>query len=379
MQSVEAGGLEIGDGQPPRIMAVVNVSEESPVEGSVFTDPDAAATHIDEELIAAGADIIDIGLQSAEPQFDVLGAETEHDRLSLALETLEAVNGEAVFSIETRYADVAEAALEGGFAMINDVCGFADPRMPMVAADFDVPVVKMAGPGDLERPGALSSVEDIYDALARDPLPENAIIDPAFGNWCEAKTPDVDRELFERLGEFHGLGRPLLVSLDRKPFLQAFVRDQATDPWPASLAATAMAVERGVDVLRTHEVAATQEAAIVGKTLGRETYRDPELGIRELDIRGPGDLRRHADRLEASRAIAADGYTWAFQLEALAPVEVSVLEHLVVDCGGTLATGQDGNHLLLATHRELQRLHEAVEGESTPLQNVLERLVEVSA
>ncbi len=293
MQSVDAAGLGIGDGYPPRIMGVLNVSEESPYDPSVYDDPGEAARYVDEELIDEGAEIVDVGLESANKRFEVLSAEEELDRLHVAVETIESVSGDAVFSIETRYAEVAEAALAAGFEMVNDICGFADPEMPVVCEDHDVAVAKMASPPDLERPGAVEAVDwaarkgpewaaeadyvdMVYEALGQNGLTEKTIVDPAFGGWSEAKTTDDDRATFDRLREFRALGRPMLVSINRKNFLGELV-DRGTDErLPASLAATAMAVERGAHVIRTHDVAETRDAALVGAA-----FADRPSGVRD--------------------------------------------------------------------------------------------------
>ncbi len=270
MQNVSAAGLGIGPEYPPRIMGVLNVSEESPYDPSVYDDPAAAAEYVDSELLAEGADIVDVGLESANKRFEVLTAEEELDRLDAAVETIERVSGDAVFSIETRYAEVADEALSRGFDMVNDICGFADPEMAVICEGHDAAVVKMASPPDLRRPGAIERVDDIYDALASDPLTDKTILDPAFGGWSEEKTLADDRETFHRLGEFRELGRPLLVSINRKNFLGDVVDRETDDRLPASLAATALAVERGADVIRTHDVAETLDAATIGRVFGRE-------------------------------------------------------------------------------------------------------------
>ena len=299
MQSVSAAGLTIGDDAPPRIMGVLNVSEESPYDPSVFSDPGAAARYVDEALIDEGADIVDVGLESANKRFGVLTPAEERQRLEVASETLASVSGSAVFSIETRYASVAEAALDRGFDMVNDICGFADPEMPAVCRDHDVAVVKMASPPDLERPGAVEEIDwtnrrsaawadsaDYVDrllaALEHNGLTEKTIVDPAFGGWSEAKSLEDDRKTFRRLEDFRDLGQPLLVSINRKNFLGDLVDRPTEQRLPVSLAATALAVERGVHVVRTHDVAATRDAAIGAARLladsdqGRENlYQTP--------------------------------------------------------------------------------------------------------
>src|SRR6056297_135914 len=270
MRNVEAAGLGIGPDHPPRIMGVLNVSSESPYDPSVYDDPGAAAEYVDEELIGEGADIVDVGLESANKKFDVLTAEQELDRLDTAVETIQSVSGDAVFSIETRYHEVAEAAINGGFDMVNDICGFADSKMPEICADYDVAVAKMASPPDLEAPGAIEEVDDIYDALELNGLTDKTIVDPAFGGWSEDKTIADDRETFDRLREFRGYGQPVLVSINRKNFLRSVAGRDTEEALPVSLAATSMAVERGAHVIRTHDVAETRDAALIGKEFSRE-------------------------------------------------------------------------------------------------------------
>ncbi|QGN07307.1 dihydropteroate synthase [Halorhabdus sp. CBA1104] len=284
MHNVDAAGLGIGDDYPPRIMGVLNVSQESPYKPSVFDDASEAAAYV-EDMISEGADIIDVGLESANKRLDVLSAEEERDRLDTAIETIEAVSGEAVFSIETRYSEVADEALTRGFDMVNDICGFADPEMPVVCETHDAAVVKMASPPDLERPGAVREtdwaqrcdegwgadadyVDQVHEALTQHGFTEKTIVDPAFGGWSDRQTIEDDRETFRRLREFRDLGRPMLVSINRKNFLREIAGRSTEEALPVSLAATAMAVERGAHIIRTHDVAETRDAALVGHELG---------------------------------------------------------------------------------------------------------------
>jgi dihydropteroate synthase len=285
MRTVEAAGLSIGDGHPPRIMGVLNVSSESPYDPSVYADPAAAAAHAD-AMIEEGADVVDVGLESANKRFDVLSAEQELDRLDTAVAAIDGTDGDAVFSIETRYAEVAAEALDRGFDMVNDVCGFADPKMAERCVERDVAVVKMASPPDLDAPGAVQEydwasagqrvdsgtgsaiVDDLCSALERGGLTEKTIVDPAFGGWSEAKTTAQDRETFEHLQVFRRFEAPILVSINRKNFLGEPVGRETDERLPASLAATALAVERGADLIRTHDVSATHDAARIGHELG---------------------------------------------------------------------------------------------------------------
>ncbi|WP_367996508.1 dihydropteroate synthase [Haloferax volcanii] len=372
MRTVDAAGLEIGDDHPPRIMGVLNVSKESPYKPSVFNDPSEAAEYVDRELIDEGADIVDIGLESANKRLDVLSAEDELDRLDTALSVLDSVSGDAVFSIETRYHEVAEAALDGGFDMVNDICGFADPEMPRVCEEFDAAVAKMASPPDLTRPGAIEEVDDIYDALELNGFTDKTILDPAFGGWSEAKTLEHDRETLDRLREFRGYGYPILVSINRKNFLRDVAGRSTEEALPVSLAATSMAVERGAHVVRTHDVKETRDAALIGHEFARRRVRDPgDVSVEELDVTTTGEAARHLDRVGANRDLAAESVTRVFELEGLGVDDREALEAAAGDAGAVLAAGDTGA-LLVGTPAALARLSTLVTDASDALEAALE-------
>ena len=329
MRNVDAAGLGIGDDHPPRIMGVLNVSEESPYDPSVYDDPGEAAEYVDTELIGEGADIVDVGLESANKDLDVLSAEQELDRLDTAVETLASTSGDAVWSIETRYHEVADEALSRGFDMVNDICGFADPEMPRVCREHDAAVSKMASPPDLERPGAIEDVDDIYEALSMNGFTDKTILDPAFGGWSEAKTHADDRETLRRLREFRGYGRPLLVSINRKSFLKTIAGRTTAEALPVSLAATSMAVERGAHVIRTHDVAETRDAALVGAEFARDRVRSGrdagDVAVEELDVTTAREAERHLDRLGAGRDVAGDAAVHTYELSGLTERAVGAL------------------------------------------------------
>ncbi|AUV82143.1 dihydropteroate synthase [Salinigranum rubrum] len=376
MRTVNAAGLAIGDDAPPRIMGVLNVSKESPYKPSVFNDSAEAAEYVDTELIDQGADIVDIGLESANKKFEVLSAEDELDRLETALAVVESVSGDAVFSIETRYHEVAEAAIEGGFDMVNDICGFADPEMPRVCEEYDVAVAKMASPPDLERPGAVERVDDIYDALELNGFTDKTIVDPAFGGWSEEKTLEDDRETFHRLREFRGYGRPILVSINRKNFLRDVAGRSTEEALSVSLAATAMAVERGAHVVRTHDVAETRDAALIGREFTRERVRETgDIAIEELDVTTAGDAARHLDRLGADTEPAAESVVRTVELTGVSDEERATLDTVAREAGVTFVVGSDRDRLLLlGTPGGFARLRAAVDDPDGTLDAALERL-----
>ncbi|OYR59418.1 dihydropteroate synthase [Halorubrum halodurans] len=391
MRNVDAAGLGIGDDHPPRIMGVLNVSAESPYDPSVYDDPGEAAEYVDEELIGEGADIVDVGLESANKDLDVLSAEEELERLDVAIETLESTSGDAVWSIETRYHEVADAALSRGFDMVNDVCGFADPEMPRVCREHDAAVSKMASPPDLERPGAIEDVDEIYDALSMNGFTDKTILDPAFGGWSVEKTHADDRETFRRLREFRGYGRPLLVSINRKSFLKTIAGRSTEEALPVSLAATSMAVERGAHVIRTHDVAETRDAALVGETFARSRpSHDGPVSAEELDVTTVREAERHLDRLDAPRAVADGAVVHTYELSGLSPEAVGALraaadgDAAAFAVGGRAgsadaeaATGAEGARgdadrgLLVGTADGLSSVVSSVSGVSEPLDAAL--------
>ncbi|ADJ14905.1 dihydropteroate synthase [Halalkalicoccus jeotgali] len=372
MQTVEAAGLGIGDDHPPRIMGVLNVSEESPYDPSVFADPGEAAAYVERELIEEGADIVDVGLESANKRLDVLSPEAELDRLDTAVETLESVSSEAVFSIETRYSEVADAALSRGFDMVNDVCGFADPAMPETCRAHDAAVVKMASPPDLERPGAVESVDGIYEALSMNGFTEKTILDPAFGGWSPEKSLADDRETLSRLREFRAYGRPLLVSINRKNFLRDIAGRSTEKALPVSLAATAMAVERGAHVLRTHDVAETRDAALIGREFSRERVREPT--VEELDVTSHREAARHLERVDGDAELADAGVTRWFRLSDLGDA-AQALALAVADTEGVSLAGTDPT-LLFGTRDGFASLNRAVPAETGPLPELLSKILD---
>jgi len=386
MRNVDAAGLGIGDDYPPRIMGVLNVSEESPYSPSVFDDPDEAAAYVDSELVDEGADIVDVGLESANKRFEVLSAEEELDRLDTAVTAMERVSGDAVFSIETRYHEVAAAALDAGFDMVNDICGFADPEMPRVCAERDVAVVKMASPPDLDRPGAVEDVDDVYDALQRGGLTDKTIVDPAFGGWSEAKTLADDRETFRRLREFRALDRPILVSINRKNFLRDLADRSTEEALPVSLAATAMAVERGAHVIRTHDVAETRDAALVGEAFTRERLRATgDVSVEELDVTSVEEMRRHLDRLAGGderrrpstrETTARRGVMRVLELSGLSPGEREALADAARSTSAVVA-GEGSRRLLAGTPADLTAVAETASGRSTALDAALTAVSEI--
>jgi len=160
-------------------------------------------------------------------------------------------------------------------------------------------------------------------------LTDKTILDPAFGGWSVEKTHADDRETFRRLREFRGYGRPLLVSINRKSFLKTIAGRTTAEALPVSLAATSMAVERGAHVIRTHDVAETRDAALVGAEFARDRVRSGrdagDVAVEELDVTTTREAERHLDRLGAGRDIAGDAAVHTYELSGLPERAVGAL------------------------------------------------------
>lgn len=239
------------------VMGILNVTPDSFYDGGEHLDTGAAVAHA-RQMIDGGADIVDIGGESTRPGADPVSAETERDRVVPVVDAL--ARTDATLSIDTRKPSVAAAALDAGADVVNDVTGLADAGMRRLVADRNVPAVVMhslSAPVDPERSYAYDDVvSDVLSELTeRILLAERAgidrsqlLVDPGLGF---GKRAEESYELLDRLGEFQALGTPVLVGHSRKSM---FAPVSEGDRLPATLAATALAVDRGADVVRVHDV-----------------------------------------------------------------------------------------------------------------------------
>ena len=243
------------------VMGILNVTPDSFYDGGRYEALEDAIDRA-EGLIDAGADIVDVGGESTRPDADPVPMETELERVVPVVEAL--ADAEAAVSVDTRKAAVARAALDAGADILNDVSGLEDPEMRLVAAEYDVPVVVMHSietPVDPNTDVAYDDVvSDTLDALSeRVLLAEKAgldrsriIVDPGLGF---GKSAAESFELLGRLGEFRSLGCPVLVGHSRKSMFGLIDRGDPDERLAATVAASALAAERGADIVRVHDVA----------------------------------------------------------------------------------------------------------------------------
>ena len=255
-------------------MGVLNLTPDSFSDGGRLATV-AAALRQASRLLADGATVIDLGAQSTRPGAQEVGAAGELERLLPTLRAIRAAHPEAVLSIDTFDASVAEAALAAGADWINDVRGanatpgapstsLRDPTMLALIARAGCPYVLMHSRGDSRTMDGLTTYDDVVvevmdglraatdQALAAGVQPEQIIWDPGLGF---AKTTAQNLELLRRLGELCSPGFPVLVGPSRKRFIGAVL----DEPRPrarlwGTAAVCALAVERGAAVLRVHDV-----------------------------------------------------------------------------------------------------------------------------
>jgi dihydropteroate synthase len=242
------------------VMGILNVTPDSFHDGGEHNTVDAAVAHA-REMVADGADIIDVGGESTRPGADPIPPEVERERVVPVVEQLADI--EAMVSVDTRKPGVAEAALDAGAGMVNDVTGLADVAMREVVADHGVPAVLMhslSAPVDPDDRYAYDDVvDDVFnDLLERVLLAERAgidreriVLDPGLGF---GKRATESFELLDRLAEFRGLGTPIMIGHSHKSMFER-VNCGPGERLPPTVAATALAAERGVDIVRVHDVA----------------------------------------------------------------------------------------------------------------------------
>ena len=251
------------------VMGILNVTPDSFSDGGkYFADPSAAVEH-GIKLIEQGADIIDIGGESTRPGSEEVPVSKEIERILPVIEGIKKKNNDACISIDTRKSAVAKAAIKAGAGIVNDVSGGEfDESMFEVCAESKTPLILMHSKGTpdkmQENPYYDDVVEEIYDyldnriKLAEKAGVKNIIIDPGIGF---GKRISDNYELLDRLNEFKGLGKQILIGLSRKTFLGKSLGLDVNERDDATLAAETLAIRNGADIIRTHEVRNTVQAA----------------------------------------------------------------------------------------------------------------------
>jgi dihydropteroate synthase len=280
----------------PRIMGILNVTPDSFSDGGDRAEPEVAVRD-GLAMLAAGADILDVGGESTRPGSQPVDFEAERARVLPVVAAL--AKAGAIVSIDTRHAAIMREAVAAGASVINDVTALeGDPESLAAAADCGVPVILMHMQGEPQtmqaNPTYDSAALDIYRYLAGRLAacvqagidPARVVIDPGIGF---GKTLDHNLQLFEQLALFQGLGSAVLLGASRKSFI-AKLYPRAGMPkqrLAGSLAAALFGLQRGVQILRVHDVAETCQAVAVWQAAGA-------VPSPADDFDSPADSRRGA-------------------------------------------------------------------------------------
>jgi dihydropteroate synthase len=284
---LRAAGRVLELGERPWLMGIVNASPDSFSDGGLHPTLDDQLAHA-RELVAAGADMLDVGGESATTGRPALEPEREVE-LVVPLVARLVAELDAVVSIETYKPAVARAAIAAGASIVNDVSGLRDPELADVCAQTGAALVVMhtlAPPrrrlqdpelyGDVVAEVQAFVRERMQLAVARGVQPEQLIVDPGPDF---TKTPAQTIAVLRDVARLHVLGRPLLLAISRKDFIGALTGRPPRQRLPGTLAALAHGADAGAHVLRLHDVAAAADFLTVRAALAGELRPSDDLRL----------------------------------------------------------------------------------------------------
>ena len=260
----------------PLVMGIVNVTPDSFYDGGLHSQRDAAIVYA-RQLIAEGADILDIGGESTRPGAAPVGVQEELDRV---LPVIEGLQGASVpVSIDTFKPEVMKQAIAAGVHMVNDINALQDASAMKVVAKSRVAVCLMHKQGNPQTMQWLPEYHDVVtevgnflrsrieSAEAAGIARQRIVIDPGFGF---GKSLEHNLALLRELNKLTELGVPVLAGLSRKSMLGALTGHGVDQRMPASIAAALIAVQRGASIVRVHDVRATVDALKIWNAINGE-------------------------------------------------------------------------------------------------------------
>lgn len=282
---ITAGPRTITIESTPLIMGVLNVTPDSFSDGGAYVTIEQAVNHA-REMQAQGADLIDIGAESSRPGAQPVGQSEELRRLIPVVEAVcEAIS--LPISVDTTKAAVARAAIQAGAVLVNDISALqADPSMAALVAETGVAVVLMHMQGTPQTmqnaPQYRHVVEDValflqqraQDAIARGIRPSQIILDPGFGF---GKLQEHNLQLLAEFEAFTKLGYPVLAGVSRKQFIGNLTRQPVHERGYGTAGAVAVAVLKGAQILRVHDVRAMKDTAAVVSAISRHARSSVEV------------------------------------------------------------------------------------------------------
>ncbi len=271
-------------GKRTLLVGILNVTPDSFSDGGRYLNPSDALLRL-ETLLEAGVDLVDVGGESSRPGAEPVSVEEEIRRILPVLEAWKKRKPEAVLSIDTWKAEVAQVALEHGAGLINDITALqGDPRMPEVVSASGAGVVLMHMQG---KPRTMQK-EPFYHHIIEEILAffeerietaqragirrESIILDPGIGF---GKTLAHNLEILHHLGTFKRLGRPLLVGPSRKSFIGELLNRPAEDRLFGTAGAVAAAILKGADLVRIHDAAEIKQVVRIVDAIRLGTAEGP--------------------------------------------------------------------------------------------------------
>ncbi len=264
-QPVSCQSIKIGSKlmtfETPKVMAILNLTPDSFFDGGKHSSLESAMLHA-EKLISEGADMIDIGAYSSRPGAQEISAQEEMDRTIPFIEAIHQSYPDVILSIDTFRADVAESCVQAGVHIINDISGGTlDENMFETVARLQVPYILMHMRGTPATMQQMTDYEDVVNDVAeslghhvsrlRELGVRDIILDPGYGF---AKTIDQNYELLMRVNELHYFGLPILGGISRKSMLYKKIGLKPDQVLPGTIALNTLLLERGVQILRVHDV-----------------------------------------------------------------------------------------------------------------------------
>jgi dihydropteroate synthase len=264
--TINAGGKLI-DMSIPKVMGIINITPDSFYAGSRKLLVEEALQQAG-KMLAEGADFLDIGAYSSRPGAEDISIQEETDRLLPVIEAIVANHPKAVISIDTFRSKVADAAIKAGAHIINDISGGQlDAEMFTTVAKLQVPYILMHMKGTPQNMNKMARYDDIFAEVlqyfaerihALKQLGVNdIIIDPGFGF---AKMPEHSYALMNRLQDLSILQLPVLVGISRKRMVYNTIGGNAEGALNATTALNTIALTKGADILRVHDVKEAVEA-----------------------------------------------------------------------------------------------------------------------
>jgi dihydropteroate synthase len=392
---VDICGLKIGDEHPVRLMGVINLSRESFYKGSVVSTDSLLS--VAQKMIDDGANILDIGARSTWPLANpAISRDEELQRLIPALDILKD-NVDVPISVDTVYSNIADEALNHGADIINDVSGFTiDEKMLNVMKEYDCPAVVMASdklPGD---PIGMDAIMDslakiIAKAESKGADTDKLILDPAIGKWVAEKDPIFDFETIEQFESLRVFQKPILAAISRKSCIDAVLHKPANERLYGSLAATAIVVQKGAHIIRTHDISETKDVVEVARAMRKRQpfTKSGDFEVSMIDIIHPDDAEYYMKSMgvtgTGAKVMKNKTVSKVIRINNITTTEALIIKQEILARGGDAALERNAvSHetektdvIVFGTLLQLERLANKLVCQARNLPHIAEMIAEV--